>query len=212
MQSIFLGGIKNLLHSDKGSEGATVRFMQNLKKSNWGIHASGSFGSATADTSETTRTMDSFDITKHISELLSPACGMTEAEKQAYFNKIMAKLKSGQKLSPEEMRFLQAEYPAFYQQASRVQAMRDGFEARLKTATSKQKAQEIYADSLSHVADDDPMKEYIVASYQDAMKEFEKADEYKELPETEEEAKEEKQKRKINLDITIEFDDTEKAS
>ncbi|MBQ8280149.1 MAG: hypothetical protein IJZ23_09940 [Roseburia sp.] len=203
MQSIFLGGIKNLLHSDKGSEGATVRIMQNLGKSNYGLKRA----EAAAVTA-----LDSFDITKHISELLSPACGMTEEEKQAYFNKIMAKLKSGQKLTPEEMRFLQAEYPELYQQAARVQAMRDGFEARLKTATSKQKAQEIYADSLSHVADDDPMKEYIVASYQDAMKEFEKTDEYKELPETEEEAKEQRYKKKFDMDVTIEFSDTEKAS
>lgn len=203
MQSIFLGGIKNLLHSDKNSESATARIMQNLSKSNYGLKKSE--GSAVT-------ALDSFDVTKHISDLLSPACGMTEEEKQAYFNKIMAKLKSGKKLSPEEMRFLQAEYPVLYQQAARVQAMRDGFEARLKTATSKQKAQEIYADSLSHVSDKDPMKEYIVASYQDAMKEFEKSDEYKELPETEEEAKEERHKKKIDLDITVEFNETEKAS
>lgn len=113
---------------------------------------------------------------------------MTEEEKESYYNKILGKIKSGKKLTPEEMRFLQAEYPELYQQAARVQAMRDGFEARLKTASSKQKAQEIFANSLSHISDEDPMKEYIIAAYQDAMKNFEKSEDYKELPETEEEA------------------------
>lgn len=197
MQTIFFGGIKNLLHSDNKSENSAERIMRNLSKSNYGMNKA---------------RLDSFDVTQNISDLLSPACGMTEEEKESYYNKIMGKLKSGQKLSPEEMRFLQAEYPEMYQQVARVQAMRDGFEVRLKTATSKQKAQEIFADSLSHVSDDDPMKEYIVASYQDAMKNFEKTNEYKELPETEEDVKREEYKKKINMDITIDFSDNEKAS
>lgn len=197
MQTIFFGGIKNLLHSDNKSENSAERIMRNLSKSNYGMNKA---------------RLDSFDVTQNISDLLSPACGMTEEEKESYYNKIMGKLKSGKKLSPEEMRFLQAEYPEMYQQVARVQAMRDGFEVRLKTATSKQKAQEIFADSLSHVSDDDPMKEYIVASYQDAMKNFEKTNEYKELPETEEDVKREEYKKKINMDITIDFSDNEKAS
>lgn len=203
MQSVFLGRIKNLLHADKTCENAAVRIIQNLSTSNYGIKK---------ETTSTTASLDSFNITKHISDLLSPAYGMTEEEKQTYYNKILGKLKSGKKLSPEEMRFLQAEYPELYQQAARVQAMRDGFEVRLKTATSKQKAQEIYADSLSQISDDDPMKEYIVASYQDAMKNFEKSDEYKDLPETEEQTKRENYKKKISMDITVDFDDNEKAS
>lgn len=184
MTALFLGSMKNLLHNDKSSKNAVERITNNLSKSNIGLHNSNPI-SATDNTNSST---DSFDITKHISDLLSPACGMTEAEKESYYNEIMGKLKSGKKLSPEEMRFLQAEYPALYQQAARVQVMRDGFEARLKTATSKQKAQEIYADSLSHISDKDPMKEYIVAAYQNAMKNFEKSEDYKELPETEEDA------------------------
>ena len=205
MAAIFLGGIKNLLHGGKTSENAVWRITNNLSKSNLGLHRV-SAGSVSGSPSSASG-KDSFDIAQHISDLLSPACGMTAEEKESYYNKIMGKLKSGKKLSPEEMRFLQAEHPEMYQQVARVQAMRDGFETRLKTATSKQKAQEIFADSLSHVADDDPMKEYIVAAYQDAMKNFEKSDEYKELPETEEDAKREEYKKKINMDITVDFSD-----
>ena len=47
--------------------------------------------------------MDAFEITKYSSELLSPACGMTDEEKTAYLNRIMAKLKSGKKLTAEEI-------------------------------------------------------------------------------------------------------------
>ena len=208
MTSIFLGGIKNLLHGNKTSENTVQRITQNLGKSNLGAHHS----NIVAGTQATASGKDSFDIAQHISDLLSPACGMTEEEKESYFNKIMSKLKTGKKLSAEEMRFLQAEHPEMYQQAARVQAMRDGMETRLKTATSKQNAQEIFADSLSHVADDDPMKEYIVAAYQDAMKNFEKSDEYKELPETEEDAKREEYKKKFDMDITVDFSHNEKAS
>lgn len=210
MTAIFLGGIKNLLHRDNGSKNAVARITNNLGKSNLGLHQA-SEGSVSGSPSSGSG-KDSFDIAQHISDLLSPACAMTEEEKESYYNKIMGKLKSGKKLSPEEMRFLQAEHPEMYQQAARVQAMRDGFETRLKTATSKQKVQEIFADSLSHVADDDPMKEYIVAAYQDTMKNFEKSDEYKELPATEEDVKHEEYKKKINMDITVDFSDNEKAS
>ena len=188
MTSIFFGGIKNLLHHNRGSENTVQRITQNLGKSNLGVHKATTLSHPAVTGSPAsfgkTSDMDSFDIAEHITALLSPACGMTAEEKASYFNEIMSKLKSGKKLSAEDMRFLQAEHPELYQQAARVQAMRDGLETRLKTATSKQKAQEIYADSLSHVSDDDPMKEYVVAAYHDAIKNFEKSDEYKELPET----------------------------
>ncbi|MBR5564802.1 MAG: hypothetical protein IKW08_01420 [Roseburia sp.] len=194
MTSIFFGGIKNLLHDNHSLQNTVQRITQNLGKSNLGVHR-GTANAYKQTSSPKSSTKDSFDIAEHISELLSPACGMTEEEKEAYFNKIIGKLKSGTKLSPEEMRFLQAKHPELYQQTARVQAMRDGLETRLKTATSKQKAQEIFADSLSHVSDGDPMKEYVVAAYHDAMKNFEKSDEYKDLPQTEEDAKREDNKQ-----------------
>ena len=102
----------------------------------------------------------------------------------------MAKLKSGKRLTAEEMRFLQAENPQLYQQAARVQSMRDSLEARLSSCSSKEEAQQTYADALTHIGRDDPMKEYIVAAYDDAMKDFQKSDAYRSLPETEEDAKE----------------------
>lgn len=182
MQTFNLRGLNRILHSGQDNRIATERIMNNLGKSNLGLHQK-----KAAETSE----LDSFSITQNISELLSPACGMTEEEKSSYMAKIMAKLKSGKRLTAEEMRFLQAENPQLYQQAARVQTMRDSLEARLSSCSSKEAAQTIYADALSHVGDDDPMKEYIVAAYDDAMKEFQKSDAYQSLPDTEEDAKKE---------------------
>lgn len=84
------------------------------------------------------------------------------------------------------MRFLQAEDPQLYQQAARVQAMRGSLESGLAHSTSKEEAQSVYLDALTHISEEDPMKEYIIAAYDDAMKEFQKSDQYQSLPETKE--------------------------
>lgn len=125
---------------------------------------------------------DCFDMQKCVSELLSPACGMTEEEKAEFMRKIMAKLASGSKLTQEELEFLQAENPQLYQQVVRVQNMRNSFEEQLKHARSKEEAQRLYADFMSGVGDDDPMREYLVAAYQNVMDEFQSSEEYQKLP------------------------------
>lgn len=180
MQTVFLGNMKKLFQLGKNGDSFSMNLMENLRFSGLGLYKS---------EVKATSPMDAFEITKNISELLSPACGMTDEEKTAYLNRIMGKLKSGKKLTAEEMRFLQAEDPALYQQAARVQAMRDGLEQRLKSCRSKEEAQTIFANAIDGVSDKDPLKEYIVAAYQDVMDEFQKSNEYKELPDTEEEAK-----------------------
>ncbi len=173
MHALYLGKLGNVIHNKKTESNVVSGFLLNLSNSNIGL---------TKDSSSTSSVLDDFNITKNISELLSPACGMTEEEKETYLARIQAKLKNGKKLTPEEMRFLQAEHPDLYMQAARVQAMRDGLESRLKVCHSKQEAQTMYANALDSVSDEDPMKEYIVAAYQDVMKEFEKSEEYKDLP------------------------------
>lgn len=198
MQTVFLGNMKKLFQPVKSDESFSMRLLENLRFSNLGLCKSQVKPSSP---------MDAFEITKNLSELLSPACGMTDEEKTAYLNRIMAKLKSGKKLTAEEMRFLQAEDPTLYQQAARVQAMRDGLEQRLKSCRSKEEAQTIFANAMDSVSDKDPMKEYIVAAYQDVMEEFQKSDEYKELPDTEEEAKERKKCVNVNLEFKYDMEE-----
>ena len=61
-------------------------------------------------------------------------------------------------------------------------------ESGLAHSTSKEEAQSVYLDALTHISEEDPMKEYIIAAYDDAMKEFQKSDQYQSLPETKEDA------------------------
>ena len=116
MQTLHLTGINKLLHPERDKRSATERIFDHLSHSNIGLNR----GEATADTGSAASALDSFSVTQNISELLSPAYGMSEEEKKAYLAKIIAKLKSGKKLTSEEMRFLQAEDPQLYQQAARV--------------------------------------------------------------------------------------------
>ena len=203
METFFFGKISNLVQNKNRSENAANHILQNLNHSSIGLHPS---GKESGDVS----TFDSFQITKNISELLSPACGMTEDEKNAYFQRILAKLRSGKKLSAEEMRFLQAEHPEFYPQAARVQAMRDGLETRLRCCRSKEAAQTMFVNAMDSVSDEDPMKEYLVAAYEDVMKEFKESNTYKELPDTEEEAQ--KQKEKVPFRLSPAFHLTKESN
>ena len=87
MAAIFWGGIKNLLHRDNGSENVVARITNNLSKSNLGLHRVSAGSVAGSPSSGSGK--DSFDIAQHISDLLSPACGMTEedAKREEYKKK-----------------------------------------------------------------------------------------------------------------------------
>lgn len=167
MTTFDMSGIGQILRRNR-DKGAAARVCDSLAASGARSEAKTSRAAGSAPK------LDSFAISRQISELLSPACGMSEEEKKDYLAKIMSKLKSGKKLTPEEMRFLQSEDPVLYQQAARVQAMREGLENRMAHAKSREEAAAIYADAISHIAKDDPMKEYLVAAYDDVLKEKEK--------------------------------------
>lgn len=173
MQNLHVTGLDRLLNPKKDTKSATERILTNLGTSNYGLHK---------NENTTPSVMDSFDLAENISELLSPACGMTDEEKQRYLAHILAKLKSGKKLTAEEMRFLQAEEPQLYQQAARVQTMRDAFENRLKNCKSKEEAAKIFTEAMSSISDKDPMKEFIYAAYEDVYREYQETGGYKHEP------------------------------
>lgn len=168
MQSISMTGIMKLFQTGK-EQGNSKDIGKQLAKSGIGLE----------------KGMDSFSITKTVTQLLNPTCGMSAAEKQAYEAKIMQKLNRGKKLSGEEMQYLQMEDPALYAQAARVQAMRESLETQLKQSKSKKEVMECYTNAISQISESDSMKEALVAAYDDVMKEFQKSDEYQTLPEEE---------------------------
>lgn len=192
MQLFYLGGLKKIVHPQTNRKNVVSQALAHTNYSRLQSTSKSPTGAKPAgqqiSTGNTPVKLDTFAIAQQISEFLSPAYGMTDEEKAAWLEEIRQKLKSGKRLTAEEMRFLQAEDPAFYQQIARVQAMRDAFESQIKQCSSKEAVANTYATAVSIVSDDDPMKEYIVAAYDDARKEFEKTDSYQALPRTEEEA------------------------
>ena len=170
MTQFNLSGLKKILNPSSGKRNVVDQITDRLSKSSIGLSSGDDTLNAVSASG-----MDAFDLTQNISELLSPACGMTEEEKQA-------ELKSGKKLTEEEMRFLQAVDPQLYMQAARIQAMRDSLEQQLEHCKSKEEAAKVFSDTMSMVSDKDPMKEYIVAAYQDAYNEFQKSGKYQHLP------------------------------
>ena len=113
-----------------------------------------------------------------------------EEEKKKFVQKLYRKLESGKKLSADEMQYLRKNDPVTYAKAAKVQVLRESLKKQLKSATSKEKAADIYTQAMSRISEDDPARKEIMAAYDDVYKEFRKSDEYKALPNTEKEAKE----------------------
>ena len=203
MTQFNLSGLKKILNPSSGKRNVVDQITDRLSKSSIGLSSGDDTLNAVSFSG-----MDAFDLTQNISELLSPACGMTEeekqaAEKQAELARIQAKLKSGKKLTEEEMRFLQAVDPQLYMQAARIQAMRDSLEQQLEHCKSKEEAAKVFSDTMSMVSDKDPMKEYIVAAYQDAYNEFQKSGKYQHLPQKS--SDDDKSDSLVALDKTTDF-------
>lgn len=142
---------------------------------------------------------DSFDIESVMMGYLDPTEGLSEEEKQAYEAKIMQKLRSGKKLTSEEMNYLRVKNPQMYAQAARVQAMRENLKNQLENCRSKEEVEKVYGNSVSMVSKNDPMKEAIVAAYEDVTKEFKKTDKYQALPQKEEDADEKTVKKEKGI-------------
>ena len=125
-----------------------------------------------------------------VDAIFDPTTGMSEEEKKKFVQKLYRKLESGKKLSADEMQYLRKNDPVTYAKAAKVQVLRESLKKQLKSATSKEKAADIYTQAMSRISEDDPARKEIMAAYDDVYKEFRKSDEYKALPNTEKEAKE----------------------
>lgn len=127
-------------------------------------------------------------LKRELEGLYDPLPDMTEEEQSAYQEKLMKKLKSGKKLTSQEMNYLRMRCPAMYQMARRIEYKRMKMERRLKLAKSKQEVEEIYNQMVGDVSKDDPDKEAIINAYRDVYEEFKKSKKYASLPETDREA------------------------
>lgn len=121
-----------------------------------------------------------------------------EAKKQLEA-RIYAKLQSGKALSQKEMQYLRQYNPLLYMQAVRVEQKRKSLENQLKNANSKEEVQKISGAALASVRKNDPAKRYVVAAIQETVKEFKETEQYKKLPETEEQAEKNASKEKKGI-------------
>lgn len=127
--------------------------------------------------------------------------GVRGETKEEYERRVYAKAMSGQKLTPDEMNYLSRTNPALYQKVLRAQMMRKALENQLQSCTSKQEAEDIFAAAVSSINENDPDRDIIIAAYKQAFKEFKESTKYKQLPDTEEEAKAGKKGMSVEIRI-----------
>ena len=78
-----------------------------------------------------------------IEALVDPTAGMEEPERKNYEQKIMQKLKSGKRLSSEELDYLRIQNPELYRTAMRVENARKALRTRLSNCKSKEEVQQV---------------------------------------------------------------------
>ena len=175
------------LYNNNKSKGTnkTTRLINNLFKKYRKDYAENEDKSAKIDTLSI-----GLQLKEAVDSIFDPTTGMSEEEKKKFVQKLYRKLESGKKLSADEMQYLRKNDPVTYAKAAKVQVLRESLKKQLKSATSKEKAADIYTQAMSRISEDDPARKEIMAAYDDVYKEFRKSDEYKALPNTEKEAKE----------------------
>ena len=120
------------------------------------------------------------ELAQYIIESGNDVEKMSEEDRAKMDARIMAKLKSGNKLSQKELDYLRKTNPIMYAHAMRVQRMAEAIEEQLKHAKSK-------SASLSGISKNDPDREYIYAAVNRISTEFHKSGAYEKLPNTVEE-------------------------
>lgn len=140
---------------------------------------------ASKDTAVAGQKKDVFQIQAEFMEYLDPTAGLSETQKKAYEEQISRKLQSGRKLTAEEMNYLRVKNPYLYAQAARVQAMRESLKNQLENCHTKEEVEQVYGNTMAMIGREDPMKEALVAAYDNVTEEFKKTDKYRMLPEKE---------------------------
>ena len=160
------------------------------------------YNNLTTEQQETIK--EAFDIIKFKINFGIEAENEEEA-KQKLEARIYAKLEAGKPLTQKELQYLRQYNPVLYMQAVRVEQKRKSLKNQLENADSKEEVKNISGAALASVREDDPAKQYVVAAIQETVKEFKESEQYKKLPETEEQAEEKKNKALNRWGITYEF-------
>ena len=138
-------------------------------------------------------------LKKALDELMDPVSGMSDEEKSAYRNRVMAKLKEGKDLTAEEMNYLKLHEPDLYRTAMRVKNKKELLKEQLKRCRSKAQVNMLIGQVIGGISKEDPDRQFLVAGIRYVAEKFKKSSRYARLPETEEEAEKKKKKEVFKL-------------
>ena len=128
---------------------------------------------------------------KAIEALVDPTSGMDEPERANYEQKIMQKLKSGKRLSSEELDYLRIHNPEMYKIAVRVETERKVLKTKLQNCKSKEEVQQVVSIQMEvlKAMKGDPAQEYMTAMVEKEVRDFKRTSEYARLPQKREKGK-----------------------
>lgn len=149
------------------------------------------------------------EIAASIRDKIEESKNNSDQNDEKMMTRIMAKIKSGKRLSQKEESYLKQHNPDLYLQYVRIRRMAEAMASRLKHANSKEEVNDIIMQSISGISDKDPYKEFIVAALNEVAKEFKNSDAYGELPATSEEANEKKKSSPNNDEDSFSKDNSD---
>jgi len=119
-----------------------------------------------------------------IDNLADPTSGMDEAVRKNYEQKIEQKLKTGKKLTAEELDYLRIHNPELYRTAMRVELSRKALREQLKNCRSKEEVQQVVSLQMERlqVMKKEPDKQYMAAMINHEVEAFKKSSHYARLP------------------------------
>ncbi len=142
--------------------------------------------------------------------LLDPAEDMDEEKRKAYEQKIRAKLKSGKRLTSQELSYLRMHNPELYKIAMRVEIARQALRNRLKSCKSKEEVQQVISGQMEAIKTmreaGDPAAEYMEAMADHEIKTLQESSAYARLPERIEDVRK-KKKQQVKEDDPFEKQD-----
>lgn len=126
-----------------------------------------------------------------IEALIDPTTGMDETEQKNYENKILQKMKTGKRLTSEELDYLRLHNPDLYRSAMRVEKARESLRTRLSNCKSKEEVQQVISGQMEmlQAMKNDKDIEYMTAMVKREVESFKKSSAYARLPLKREEGK-----------------------
>ncbi len=124
------------------------------------------------------------NVNDTIKKYLEEAFDYSEEEEQQLNSSISVKLKTGARLTPKEIMYLQKKNPILYMKVMMLQKKREILEQKLKNCKSKKEVNDVIAREVSLIQKEDPDRDLKLKTVLDTEKEFKKTDYYKRLPET----------------------------